>query len=47
MRKVSADNSELVIPDDSALVGKDGMKIPAGELKKGDGILFLRKNPKE
>jgi len=38
MLKVSADNSELVIPDDSALVGRKGKKIPAGKLKPGDEI---------
>jgi len=36
--KVSADNSKLVIPDDSALVGRKGKKIPAGKLKPGDEI---------
>ena len=38
MLKVSADNSELIIPDDSALVGRKGKKIPAGKLKPGDEI---------
>jgi len=38
MLKVSADNSELTLPDDSALVGIDGRKIPAGKLKPGDEI---------
>ncbi len=38
MLKVSADKSELVIPDDSALVGRKGKKIPAGKLKPGDEI---------
>ncbi len=41
MIRVRADNSELKIPSDSGLVGKDGRKIPAGELKKGDRVLFL------
>ncbi|MBU4201855.1 MAG: 3-dehydroquinate synthase II, partial [Candidatus Altiarchaeota archaeon] len=39
--KVSADNSELIIPDDSALVGRKGKKIPAGKLKPGDKVLAL------
>ena len=38
MLKVSADNSELTLPDDSALVGRKGKKIPAGKLKPGDEI---------
>jgi len=46
MLKVST-NTETILPADSGLVGSDGRKISAGELKPGDEVLFLKENLKD
>jgi len=46
MLKVRANDSELIIPMDSGLIGADGKKIHARELKPADKILFLKENLK-